>query len=193
MDNWMNLIPVLVIMSGCIYLLLTDLWKHALISVAVIYVSTFFILIQFWSFSFSMVKMLTGLMSMIILGISYSKGDIEKKHMPRAERIFRGVALCLYYLVIVFISGRVTDYLAIPLEMVISSLFILGYGIVQLGMTQSLLKVFLALGLIIFGFELLYSTNEASLLINGLLAIVVLLVALVGGYIAINEVEGDAE
>ncbi|KAF0111028.1 MAG: hypothetical protein FD147_1234 [Chloroflexi bacterium] len=193
MENWINVAPILVITAACFFMMLTDDWKKNMISNGIVFLSAFLILIQFWSFSFSIVKLITGLMSLAILGISINRNDSIQNIKSRSEKIFRTGALTLIYLIIIFISTRVANYLSIPLELIISALFILGFGIIQLGMSQRLYKVFLAILLMFFGFELIYSANEASLLVNGLLALVMMLVSLVGGYILVSEYESREE
>ncbi|MBA4374563.1 MAG: hypothetical protein C0401_00115 [Anaerolinea sp.] len=193
MENWINVAPILVITAACFFMMLTDDWKKNMISNGIVFLSAFLILIQFWSFSFSIVKLITGLMSLAILGISINRNDSIQNIKSRSEKIFRTGALTLIYLIIIFISTRVANYLSIPLELNISALFILGFGIIQLGMSQRLYKVFLAILLMFFGFELIYSANEASLLVNGLLALVMMLVSLVGGYILVSEYESREE
>jgi hypothetical protein len=193
MENWFNLLPILLIAITCILLISTDDWKKALLFYGIIIFLAFLILIQFWSFSSSLVKFLTGIMSLLILSLSINRNYQSTDNRSKSEMIFYSVALCLIFLIVIFVSKRISDFLSIPLELIISSLFISGYGILQLGMTQKLYKVFLALLLFFFGFELIYSINESSLLVNGLLAMVSLLVALIGGYLLAIEYESVEE
>jgi hypothetical protein len=88
---------------------------------------------------------------------------------------------------------RISNYLSISLEVVFASVLLIGFGIIQLGITHEPYKLFLAILILFFGFELIFSANETSLLVNGMLAAVSMLVALMGSYIIINEFETSEE
>ena len=193
MDNWINIIPIIVLAAASVAIILFDEWEKILVSYAVAYLSAFTIIVQFWTFSFSLVKLITGLMSLVILGLSIFHYPVVFKTKTRSERIFRIITLLFMFTVLAFLVYRVTIYLSIPLEIVLASLFLIGLGVFQLGITHELFKLFLAILILFFGFELIFSSNETSLLINGLLAIVALLVSLMGGFLIINEREGAEE
>ena len=191
MDNWVNLLPVLILAAACMFIMAIDDWKKSILGYALIYISAFSIIVQYWSFSFSMVKLLSGLISLVVLGMSiYRRFEISETK-PVAERVFRLVALSLVYTLILFIAYRISNYLSIPLEIVLSSLLIIGFAVIQLGVAHEAYKIFMAILALFFGFELIFSSNEASLLVNGLLAVVTLLVALIGSYMIVNEFEGE--
>jgi len=193
MDHWINVIPILFITAASVIIILLDDWQKILIGYAVIYLSAFSIFVQFWSFSFSLVKLITGLMSLVILGLSIVRYPGQSNVKTKAERIFRLITLLLIFTVLGFMVYRISVYLSIPLEIVMASLFIIGLGFIQLGITHELYKLFLAILILFFGFELIFASNETSLLINGLLATVTLLVSFMGGFLIINEQEGEEE
>ncbi|MDP3683189.1 MAG: hypothetical protein Q8S01_04580, partial [Ignavibacteria bacterium] len=83
--------------------------------------------------------------------------------------------------------------LSIALEIVLASVLLIGFGIFQLGITHESYKLFLAILVLLFGFELIFSANETSLLVNGLLAAVTMLVALMGSFMIINEFEAGED
>ena len=193
MDHWINILPILVLSAACFFVLQTDSWKRILPGYAVIYLSAFSIIVQFWSFTFALIKLLSGLMALVIIGISIYKNYDTTPAKKKAEIIFRLVAMGLVMIIILFVAEGVSGYLSIPLEIVLASLIIIGLSLIQLGISHEAYKIFLALIVLFFGFELVFSTNETSLLVNGLLAFVSLLVALMGGYIIVNEFEEGEE
>ncbi len=193
MDNWINLVPILVLAAACFFIILIDSWQKTIIGYAVIYLSAFSIIVQYWSFSFSLVKLFVGLMSLVVLGISIQKHYGLPVQKTRAERIFRLVAQSLIFILVGFLVYRISNYLSIPLEIGLASLLIVGFGIFQLGTTHESYKLFLAILILFFGFELIFSANEFSLLVNGLLALISLLVAFMGGFMIVNEFEGGEE
>lgn len=191
MDNWVNLLPVLVLAAACMFIMAIDDWKKSLLGYALIYVAAFSIIVQFWSFSFSLVKLLTGLISLVVLGMSINRRYEISEAKAVAERVFRLVALSLVFILILFVAYRISNYLSIPLEIVLSSLLIIGFAVIQLGVAHESYKIFMAILALFFGFELIFTSNESSLLVNGLLSAVTLLVALIGSYMIVNEFEGD--
>jgi hypothetical protein len=193
MDNWINLIPILLLTAACLFIMLTDDWRKILLSYAAIYFSAFSIIAQFWSFSFSLVKLITGLMAIVVLGISINKHYGIPPRKINAEFIFRLVALFLVFVIMVFMVNRISNYLSVPLEITLASLLLIGFSVFQLGISLQPHRVFLAILTLFFGFELIFSANESSLLVNGLLALVSLLVALMGGFLIVNEFESDEE
>lgn len=193
MDNWINLIPILILAFACLYILVADAWHKAMLAFAAIFLSTFCIIVQYWSFTFSLVKLLTGLMSLVVLGISINKHFPNSTRKRKAEWIFRLVTLLLIFTMMTFLINPISNYLSIPSEIVLASLLLIGFGVFQLGITQEPQKIFLAILILFFGFELIFSANETSLLVNGLLALVSLLVSLIGSFVIVNEFESGEE
>ncbi len=193
MDHWINILPILVLSAACFYVLRNDSLKKILPGYAAIYLSAFSIIVQFWSFTFALIKLISGLMALIILGISIYKHIDSPPLIKKAAIIFKLVAMGLVVIIILFIVEGISGYLSIPLEITLSSLLVIGLGLIQLGVSHEAHKILLAIIILFFGFELAFSTNETSLLVNGLLAFVSLLVALMGGYMIVNEFEVDEE
>ena len=192
MDHWINILPILILTAACIYIFITNDWRRILIAYALIYICAFAIIAQSWSFTFSLVKLLTGLMSLVVMCISINRYYAIPEKKVKSELVFRLIALCLIFILVVFMVYRISIYLSIALEIVLSALLLLGFGIFQLGITHEPYKIFLAILVLFFGFELIFSANETSLLVNGLLAVVTMLIALMGSFMIINEFEpGD--
>jgi uncharacterized membrane protein HdeD (DUF308 family) len=75
-------------------------------------------------------------------------------------------------------------------EVTFAAMAIFTGGLLQLGMKGKPLSVIFGILTVLAGFELLYASVETSVLINGLLAAINLLIALVGSVIAeANQVE----
>lgn len=193
MDRWINIIPILIITAACIYVFITNDWRRTLIAYAVLYLCAFIIIAQYWSFTFSLVKLITGLMSLVVMGISINRYYAIPEKKVKSELVFRLIALCLIFILVAFMAYRISNYLSIALEIVLASLLLIGFGIFQLGITHESYKLFLAILVLFFGFELIFSANETSLLVNGLLAVVTMIVALMGSFMIINENETGEE
>jgi hypothetical protein len=193
MDHWINLLPILILTAACFYIMLTDEWFLLMAGYAVIYLAGFSIMVQYWSLTFSLIKLLTGLMSLVVLGLSVYKNREKRATPVKSAVVFRCVALGLFFIILTFLVYRISNYLSVPLEIVLASLLILTMSVFQLGITQDHLKLFLAIISLFFGFEMIFSANETSLLINGLLAVLTLLISLMGSYMIVNETEEDKE
>lgn len=192
MDHWINILPILILSAACIFIFITNDWRRILIAYVVIYISAFVIIAQYWSFTFSLVKLITGLMSLVVMGISINRYYTVHEKKVKSELVFRLIALCLIFILVAFMVYSISNYLSIALEIVLAALLLIGFGIFQLGITHEPYKIFLAILVLFFGFELVFSANESSLLVNGLLAVVTMLIALMGSYMIINEFEtGD--
>jgi hypothetical protein len=193
MDHWINLLPIFVIAAASVFILVFSDWQKILVSYAILFIAAFSIFVQFWSFSFSLVKLITGLMSLAIIGISIFRSPKQERIKTKAELIFRVITIILMFSIFVFLVYEISNYLSIPLELVLASLLIIGLGFFLLGSSHELYKRFLSIITLFFGFELIFSSNETSLLVNGLLALVMLLVSLMGGFLIENEHEEIAE
>jgi hypothetical protein len=193
MDHWINIIPILILTAACIYIFITNDWRRILIAYAILYVCAFVIIAQYWSFTFSLVKLITGLMSLVVMGISINRYYAIPEKKVKSELVFRLIALCLIFILVAFMVYRISNYLSISLEIVLASVLLIGFGVFQLGVTHESYKLFLAILVLFFGFELVFSANETSLLVNGLLAVVTMLVALMGSFMIINENETGEE
>lgn len=174
-------------------ILIVDRWQWSLLSCALTYIAAFLIMIQFWTFSFSLVKLVSGLMSLVVLGLSINKRLRVTVVRSKAEQVFRLVAFTLILLIMVFLTGKVLESLSIPLEIVLASFVMIGFGVFQLGISQEPFRVIVAILILFLGFELIFSTNETSLLVNGLLSLITLLIAFIGGYVIVNEFESSEE
>lgn len=193
MDNWINVIPIGILIISCGYLIFTNDWRKSLISYAVIYMCAFIVITQYWTFTFSLVKLITGLMSLVVLGVSINHQHEKESSKTKSEWIFQLVSLGLLFTVITYLGSGVSNYLSLPLEIILSSLVIIVFSVFQLGITHTPYRIILSIMILFFGFELIFSSNEPSLLVNGLLAIVTLLVAFMGGFLITNEYEGTEE
>jgi hypothetical protein len=68
-------------------------------------------------------------------------------------------------------------------EQVLGGLWLLGLGLLQLAFTREDIRIVIGLLTVISGFEILYATLEASVLMTGLLAMLNIGLAFVGAYL----------
>ena len=68
-------------------------------------------------------------------------------------------------------------------QQTLGGLLLLGLGLLQLGLSQEAIRIVIGVLTVISGFEILYATLEASVLMTGLLAILNIGIAFVGAYL----------
>jgi len=182
-------IAVLVILVTSVGLLLVRDWRLSIIFLAVQYLAMFMLILQHWPLGMASVKVVSGWMAAAILGMTRSglstQGFDEESVWPRG-RLFRLFAVGIVGMIVSAATPGVSTIMADAGFAVTSgSLFLVGMGLLHLGITVSILRVTIGLMTILSGFEILYSTVEGSILVAALLAIINLGLALAGSYLLI--------
>lgn len=191
-------IAVLAIVATSTSLLLARDWRKSIILLAVQYLGMFVLVLQHWPLGMASVKVVAGWMSAAILGMTRSSlPDAEsagEETLPRG-RPFRLFAAGIVALIVVVTTPGVDAIMAdAGFAVTAASLFLIGMGLLQLGITAHILRLTIGLMMVLSGFEILYSAVEGSVLVAALLAVINLGLALVGSYllIAANAQEAEA-
>lgn len=192
-------IAVVMIVMTAIGLLLTRDWRWSILLLAVQYLAMFVLTLQHWPLGMASVKVVAGWMSAAILGMTrsgISEEEFDKEYTRPRGRLFRLFAASIVVLIVVVVTPSVDTIMADPGFAVSSgSLFLIGLGLLHLGLTGSVLRVTMGLMTILSGFEIIYSAVEGSVLVAALLAVINLGLALVGAYllVASNAQEQEIE
>jgi len=182
MNHWLNYIAVGALSLLLFGMMLADTKKQVAIAFIGVLVIVFAINIQFWTFGFALSKLVAGIMSILILVLS--SGDLNMTlEETRTGRIFRTVILLFGIVVVLFTQQKIVNFLVISVDQSMPALFMLICGLLMLGIFHEPFRIILGLLLFLSGFEIIYGSVEKSLLINGLLAAVMLFIALVGAYL----------
>ncbi len=182
MNHWLNYIAVGALSLLLFGMMLADTKKQVAIAFIGVLVIVFAINIQFWTFGFALSKLVAGIMSILILVLS--SGDLNMTlEETRTGRIFRTVILLFGIVVVLFTQQKIVNFLVISVDQSLPALFMLICGLLMLGIFHEPFRIILGLLLFLSGFEIIYGSVEKSLLINGLLAAVMLFIALVGAYL----------
>jgi hypothetical protein len=190
MDNWFNLIPVLLILAASLAMLVFDEWQRSIVALAILYLGVFILLVQLVPLTLSAVKLITGWAAALILGLNLPKGESTTAEGLFSNRIFKALSLVLIWVLAFLVSKSISSSFQISPEIVFSALAIFGAGLLQLGMKFRPFSIILGILTVFAGFELLYASVETSVLINGLLSAMNLLIALIGSYFAgFNQIE----
>ena len=178
-------------------LLLTRDWRWSISLLAVQYLGMFVLVLQHWPLGMASVKVVAGWMSAAILGMTYSNLSLtdstEEDTLPRG-RPFRLFAAGIVALIVAVVTPVVNAIMAeAGFAVTAGSLFLIGMGLLQLGITAHILRVTIGLMTVLSGFEILYSAVEGSVLVAALLAVINLGLALVGSYLLIASSSQESE
>lgn len=182
MESYLNLLPLIIIFAACMALFVFPTWRRALIGLGVLFLMAFVFYLQVWPFTMSAVKLITGWMVVVTLFFSPIQEDFPEPGIS-GHQVFKFVALVFIWVVAFLITSKVNQYFQIKPEILFAAIAIFGTGLLQLGMTTKPFYILTGILLVFAGFEILYASIETSILINGLLALINLLVALVGSYL----------
>lgn len=192
MENWFNYISVTVLIIGLFWLQLSDSRRSIIIAYCVVVFMVFSINFQFWTFGFALSKLITAIMAIVLMALAPDPGQQLESRGNRTGRVFRGLGLAFCLLLVIFTLHKSTAYLSLSVDQTLPSLAILFCGFLMLGVSREPFKIIVGLLTILVGFEILYGAIEQSILVNGLLAAVFLLIAVVGSYlITPAQVEDD--
>jgi hypothetical protein len=189
---------VILITITAVGLLLARDWRWLIIFLAAQYFGMLILTLQHWPLGMASVKVVAGWMSAAILGMTRSGLPREDKaepsnNLPRG-RLFRLFAAMIVIIVAASATPRIDAIMAdAGYSVTTGGLLLIGMGLLQLGVTNQIMRMTLGLMTALAGFEILYATIEGSILVAALLAVINLGLALVGSYllIAANSAEAD--
>jgi hypothetical protein len=121
------------------------------------------------------------------------ESDIEFRAIPKNLGVLRIIAFVIFAILSILLGLKLTDVLQIPVEVAIGGLFSLFCGLLYLGISTTLSKLILAIMVFYTGFVLIFGVLESSILVNGLIAGVILLLGALGSYLIIREVMVERE
>ncbi len=193
MIHWINLIPLAFIFIGCILFLISNKMTVVIGSVALIIMAEFVISVQFTSSFAALIRLVASMSAVFVIYISLREKQVTLNLLNSNIVLFRVVAFTIFIILAVLIAIKISDYLQISIDIILGGLFAVFCGILQLGISSTPSKVILSIILFYNGFSSIYSILESSLLINGLLSLVVILLGALGTYFVIRDVKADAK
>jgi hypothetical protein len=179
-------IGVGICLVSSITLLLVRDWRISLAILAIQYIGMFLLVLSHWPPGMSAAKLITGWMSVGILVMTQA-GLPTFAHQESSWPEGRAFRLFIAALVIIAVASFAPNLLVwlpgITLPVAYGGLFLVGMGLLQLGVTIQPLRVIIGLLTILCGFEILYASIENSVLVAALLSVINLGLALVGAYL----------
>jgi hypothetical protein len=202
---------ILVAITTLLLLILED-WRIALAVLAIQYVVVFLLVLQYWRLEMAIVKLVAGWIACSILGMAITSlpealseqgSGQAKPSFLFSQKLFSGArsgkmvavfsTLLVWLMVFTYANNLPPVFPNLDLYTAIACLLLIGVGLLQLGFSSRPLPTILALLTILSGFEILYASVEASVLMAGLLAAVNLSLALVGAYLILSPAMGETE
>jgi hypothetical protein len=186
--NWIAFGLTVIAASG---ILLSQDWRWNIGLLAAQYLGFFWLVQTSWSISLASVKLVTGWMICVALGIAHLNA-VEEEYSETSwpqGRLFR-LAVIGLILIVAYAGGvGLGDWLGMPLPAAWGSLLLIGMGLLHTGITDKPFRVIVGLLTALSGFEIIYAAVESSALVTGLLALINLGLALVGAYFLGHQVE----
>jgi hypothetical protein len=149
----------------------------------------FVLTLQHWPVGMASVKVVSGWMSAAILGMTRSgltSDAAVEDNISAGGRLFHLFTAATVVLIVAVVTPSVDTIMAdAGFPVTNGGLLLIGMGLLQLGISAQVLRVAIGLMTVLSGFEILYATVEASILVAALLAVINLGLALVGAYLLI--------
>jgi hypothetical protein len=178
---------VILVAATAIVVLVSRDWRVAIAGMGLQYLLAFLLIIPSWPLELAAVKLVTGWISISILGVTRLNLEEEvraQKSSVPTGRAFQILTSLLILLVVAGAAPRLAGWTsAIGINQAWGGLLLIGMGLIQLGLRPGFFRSSLGLLTLFSGFEILYAAVEASTLVAGLLAVVNLGIALAGSYL----------
>lgn len=182
--TWITVGLIMVTAAG---LFISRDWRFELGLLGLQYLGAFWLISQHWPISMAAIKLVTGWMAIVTLGmtrLNIKNIDEKSDRLWPQGWFFRLFAASIVSVIVITISPRVEDIIpGIGLPVITGSLILLGIGMLQLGMTAQPFRVILGLLTVLSGFETIYAALESSVLVAAMLSVVNLGLSLVGAYL----------
>lgn len=186
-SGFLGTLVVLLIAATSLVMFLASDWRWVLAALGLQYLWSFFLVSSVWPLELAAVKLVTGWMAGAIVGLgrlTAATDEEESEDRFPAGRSFQSLTTLLVFLVVVGSAPRLAAWAGnIGINHAWAGLILAGMGLLQISLTPRIFRKFLGLLMLFCGFEIIYATVEASILVAGLLAALNLGIALVGSYL----------
>ena len=161
-------------------------WMTGLLALQ--YVGVFLLVGVSWPLELAVVKLVAGWMAAAVLFLTYQNlpatGSKQRLTARGPGYLFIGFAALLIGLSMYSLLPIATRwFLGATFQQILAGLVLLGLGFLQLSLSREKLRIIIGLLTTLSGFEILYATLEASVLMTGLLAILNIGLAFLGAYL----------
>jgi len=180
------LAALLFVCGSGILLVQSRRWMTGLLAIQ--YIGVFSLVSISWPVEIAVVKLVAGWMAAAVLFLTYENIPASPEDTRLASSLpgtfFKGfLAILIGFAVYSMVPTALRWFLGATSQQILGGLWLLGLGLLQLGLSREAIRIIIGLLTVISGFEILYATLEASVLMTGLLAILNIGLAFVGVYI----------
>jgi hypothetical protein len=180
----LSIVPVIIIGLTSVFILVNQNWRASILALALQYLAVFWLVGLVWPLGLAAVKLVAGWIAGAVMGASRPDVETFEDSSPAISiGLFRLIAAGLVLVLVVSILPQATAFLPVDAQVLAGGLILIGFGLLQLGMSVHPLRIILGLLTVLSGFELVYAGVETSILIAGLQALVTLGLALGGAYL----------
>lgn len=191
-----SLLAVMLFLCGTAILITPSRrWMTGLLALQ--YIGVFGLVGVSWPVGIAVVKLVAGWMAAAVLFLTYqalpSTAGRPRLTAGSPGYLFMGFAALLIGLTM-YSSLPVASrwFISAALSQILGGVWLLGLGTLQLSFSRQDIRIVIGLLTVISGFEILYATLEASVLMTGLLAVLNIGLAFVGAYLQIaGNLEGS--
>ncbi len=181
---FLTLIAVLILSITTLFI--ADSARIVLIFLGVLYLCSFFLVLQVWPLGLAAVHLLTGLLTVLIINAFCSRLTLQSN----PARIALDILMVVFVGVITFaFAPQLTSYFTESSQYLIIGFFLFIIGLLQAGTAQDSFRVFVSLFVFALGFQVIYAPLEGSALVTVLIAFAQIILALVGSQMVIKNRE----
>lgn len=185
---------VLIVITSMSILIFRD-WRINTISLALQYLSAFYLITISWPVGMAVVKLITGWMATAAIALTCMRQiPQEDREEPATSLLFRGIAGVLVILVIFALTPIFSQsiFSGVNPQIIQGGVMLIGMALMQLGTAAIPYLTIISLLSLLSGFEVIHAALEQSTLLTGLLVIVNLGLALIGVFF-ITQSSDEAE
>jgi hypothetical protein len=188
-----SIISVSLIGLTSITLVISQNWRLSMIALAIQYLAVFWLVAFIWSINMAMAKLVTGWMVIAIIAASQPTKDYrDRRFVGLSGILIKLLSTVMVGLLVFSMAPGLSKVIPTGMALIWGGLILVGMGLIQLGFSTQISRLFLGLFTLLSGFEILYAAVEHSVLVEGLLVIINLALALICSYLlAVPTLEAE--
>jgi hypothetical protein len=160
------------------------------------YLGVFLLVFLSWPIELAATKLIAGWISAALLGMGLRSAPLgfqRDEHFSPSSLIFR-LLITGFILFAMYSLGAIVQiwFPSVGMEIILGSLFLLGSGILHLGLTTQPFRTIIGGLTFLSGFEVIYAALENAVLVAGLLAILQLSLGFLGVYFMSELVQEES-
>ncbi len=188
-----SIVAVALISITSTVLLISQHWRLSMIALAVQYLAVFWLVAMVWSINLAIAKLVTGWMVIAIIAASNPTQDYQDRRFAGiAGILIKALSIIMIGLLVFSAAPALLEVIPTGMSLLWGGLILLGMGLLQIGFSMRVSRIFLGLLTLLSGFEILYAAVEQATLVEGLLVLINLGIALMCSYLlAVPNLELD--